>query len=167
MHPYEIGGIYNKKGQALLIKDGNNPAITGDKRHFVTFTRDEQKLMAGNIMTHNHPGGSAFSDADIHFLWLHRGAEIRALAPDRTYRMINKYKYSQASDTAHYMDWTKFKASITRYMNRAIADTSRKYHQGVYANQDEWLTEMTEQAWREWTTKSRWGRNFEFIIEYL
>jgi hypothetical protein len=75
----ETAGVLDYEGNILLDKRGN--------KNSVAFNQAEVDLMKGNMLTHNHPGGSSFSGADIHMLTSNKVNEIRAVATDREYNL--------------------------------------------------------------------------------
>ncbi len=69
--PMETGIIYDSTGKELLKKQGTVSAVR--------FTREEARLLEGNIFSHNHPSNGPLSDADLYGLWKNKAAEIRAV----------------------------------------------------------------------------------------
>ena len=67
---YESAACVDKDGNVLLFKDGEQSQVA--------FTPKENALMAGNVLTHNHPSSSMFSKEDVDY-WLSNDLqEIRA-----------------------------------------------------------------------------------------
>lgn len=67
---FEVATIIDPNtGEVVLVKPGTS--------NQVEFDALEQKLLKGTILTHNHPGGSSFSGADIIFAHDYELAEIR------------------------------------------------------------------------------------------
>jgi len=79
---YESAGLYSPDGILILMKDGN--------KHSVFFTDGEVAKMKGNILTHNHPSGSPFSDFDIFTFVQAQLREIRAAGKQYTYSFSYK-----------------------------------------------------------------------------
>ena len=71
---HESAYIFDKDGNQLLHKEG-------DDRH-VTFTYDEMKKMEGANLTHNHPGGTSFSEADWTMAIKGKAKTVRAVGVD-------------------------------------------------------------------------------------
>jgi hypothetical protein len=79
--PYEVGHwIDRDTGEITRSKRGK----TGS----VPFTWDDGNLAAGNIFTHNHPGGGSFSMADMECLLGYQMKEIRAVGQKWRYVMM-------------------------------------------------------------------------------
>jgi len=71
----EVGVAYDEFGNVVLEKMGSSNAIS--------FTESELKKLAGNVFTHNHPGGKSFSLEDIQFALANKIKEIRAVSNQR------------------------------------------------------------------------------------
>lgn len=71
--------LYDSSGNKLFMKSG--------KEHSVEFTYEEMSKMAGGVLTHNHPRGATFSEADIYMLYSSGLSEIRVVARDGVYVM--------------------------------------------------------------------------------
>lgn len=69
-------------GQQVLFKDGN--------RNYVPFNGKEVAAMKGGVLTHNHPSGGSFSDADVSAMGSMKLKEIRAVSTDYTYSLSGK-----------------------------------------------------------------------------
>lgn len=76
---YEVGTVFSRKGEVIYRKRGG--------AHSIEFTKDEVKLFPGNIFTHTHPSGNAFSTEDFRFACLVGLTEIRAIGPEWEYIM--------------------------------------------------------------------------------
>lgn len=79
---YEYSGIYAQDGERIFHKSGN--------KNSVMYTRSEIDRMFGKILTHNHPGGWAFSQEDLDFQEQARLFEIRAVTDTYTYSIKNE-----------------------------------------------------------------------------
>lgn len=77
----ESAGVFSRGGGVILTKTGG--------KNRVGFTNDEISRMRGAVLTHNHPGGSAFSKDDLDFLFEAKLFEIRAVGKKYTYVMTN------------------------------------------------------------------------------
>jgi len=78
----------NKKESAYLFdKDGNRIFRKQGGEHSVSFTTEEAAQMKDNILTHNHPLGGAFSDADVKLMLYMDLDEIRAVGKNAKYSM--------------------------------------------------------------------------------
>jgi hypothetical protein len=75
--PRERAVIYDGEGRLLFTQE----APTFDGRR-VIFDDDQLAQLPGSVVSHNHPGGNAFSPADLLFAKDHDLAELRVLAPD-------------------------------------------------------------------------------------
>ena len=67
----ERGVVYNKYGEIVLEKTG--------EEHRLSFTKEEQTMLNGMILSHNHPSNSPPSPADIYNLRAFNLAEVRAV----------------------------------------------------------------------------------------
>lgn len=79
----ESAAVYIK-GQQILFKDGS--------RNYVDFSPKEVAAMKGAVLTHNHPGGGSFSDADVTMINGYGLKEIRAVSTGYTYSLSGKGK---------------------------------------------------------------------------
>lgn len=70
---HETGAFFRKDGAMLLARSGAPDSVT--------FTIGELKSMNGALFTHNHPGGSTFSVADIRNGSFANLSEVRAVSP--------------------------------------------------------------------------------------
>lgn len=85
---YETAGVYDEDGNKRFQKKGN--------KYTVQFTDDEIALMDGAILTHNHPGRSSFSHADVRFLFTTGLREIRVInTPGEIFRMEKIADYGE------------------------------------------------------------------------
>ena len=78
-HKNEYGILYDSKGNRMFKKRGTKDEIT--------YTDDEWVKMPGGVLTHNHPSGATFSDADIFMLYTSGLKELRAIGRDGVYVM--------------------------------------------------------------------------------
>ena len=67
---YESAACVDKDGNVLIFKDGEESQVA--------FTQEECKLMAGNVLTHNHPSSTSFSVEDVDCWLANDMQEIRA-----------------------------------------------------------------------------------------
>jgi SPP1 gp7 family putative phage head morphogenesis protein len=74
--------VFDEKGNEVFSKIGG--------RNSVGFTLDEVKKMKGCILTHNHPSGSSFSEADILLLTKWDLKEVRAVSDKHRYSISLK-----------------------------------------------------------------------------
>ena len=76
----ESSGCVDDNGTIILEKSGD--------ANTVKFTRDEMIKIKGTSITHNHPGGSSFSPADIEFACSTRAKQIRVTSNSgRTFKL--------------------------------------------------------------------------------
>ena len=73
----EFGVIYDKNGKMIYCKIGE---VNG-----IGFEPEELKMVAGNIVVHNHPNFSSFSNEDIAFAFQHNPSEIRVSISNHGY----------------------------------------------------------------------------------
>ena len=107
---YESAILYDAKGNVIFRKDGDSKSVT--------FSKEEIQQMNGCVLTHNHPNGSVFSEADINMLRLSNLSEIRACTSDGTYSLKLKDKWSETLDC--------FETIETEYW-KAMNDVGDKY----------------------------------------
>jgi len=79
---YETVGLFTPDGKLIFKKDGS--------KNTVEFFGEEVGYMKGNILTHNHPSGSPFSDFDIFTFVQAQLREIRAAGKQYTYSFSYK-----------------------------------------------------------------------------
>ena len=79
---YETVGLFTPDGKLIFKKDGS--------KNTVEFFGEEVGYMKGNILTHNHPSGSPFSDFDIFMFVQAQLREIRAAGKQYTYSFSYK-----------------------------------------------------------------------------
>jgi len=79
---YETAGLFTPDGKLIFKKDGS--------KNTVEFFGEEVGYMKGNILTHNHPSGSPFSDFDIFTFVQAQLREIRAAGKQYTYSFSYK-----------------------------------------------------------------------------
>ena len=75
--PIEIGVIVDDAGKAIVRREG-----TASK---IVFSPEDLSKISGNTVTHNHPSGMTFSDADIALALGFGAKSIRAVGEDLTY----------------------------------------------------------------------------------
>jgi hypothetical protein len=124
--PVETAVAWNAEGQEVLTK-------SGDERRII-FTDEEIVLLQGTVLTHNHPGGLAFSDddprsfgnsfsvADIRLACDTALTEMRAVTPKLRFSL----KPSSAGWDSEYWQqvlepiYFKHKLGVTRELLSAI-----------------------------------------------
>lgn len=67
----ETAHVFDSSGELILTKTGDINSVA--------FTSEELRMIEGNILTHNHPSGSSFSEADIKFLLANLPIELRVV----------------------------------------------------------------------------------------
>lgn len=77
---YETAALIDQNGKVIFTESQGSP----DE---VNFTAEQCRKMKGRILTHNHPNGSVFSDADIDLLVSCKLAVIRATSANVTYQL--------------------------------------------------------------------------------
>ncbi len=77
---HETAHVWSRNGKHVL-------EVQGDSRH-VLFTDDQFALLRDAVITHNHPNGASFSDADVQLATLADAAEIRVVGRDGTFVMV-------------------------------------------------------------------------------
>ncbi len=69
----ETGAFFNKNGALQLARSGEPDRVA--------FKVSELRSMNGSLFTHNHPGGSSFSVADVQNALFAKLSELRAVTP--------------------------------------------------------------------------------------
>lgn len=89
----------------------------------VSFTREECEMATGNILTHNHPSGTAFSEADIYFLKSWEPSSLRATSTEFLYEM---------SLTEQGLSTSKadFESALTRSQKKIKKELTAKCNSG-------------------------------------
>lgn len=82
---YESAACVDKDGNVLFFKDGEESQVA--------FNQEECRLMAGNVLTHNHPSSTSFSVEDVDCWLANDMQEIRA-----TNRLGITYSLSRGED---------------------------------------------------------------------
>jgi hypothetical protein len=109
-------------------------------------------VMKGNILTHNHPRGSSFSDSDIKVLSFYEMAEIRAVS--------NKHTYT-AKLTDKFMQYDKFdrkkmiEAKVKEYDDEVKKELSGTIN-GKELTQREADLERWHRIWTKMAERDGW-----------
>lgn len=106
----EMTIVYDKNGKFLFQKSGSEKEVR--------FTRLEALRLKGSVVSHNHPSGGSFSEADIYFLKLSEASEIRVIVQDGVYYMRPPKKW--AAGLAK-------KEDFMHELKRIKASTRKKY----------------------------------------
>jgi NAD+--asparagine ADP-ribosyltransferase len=88
----------NKSESAAVYVNGNQILFKDGKKNYVQFTTAEVQAMKGGVLTHNHPSGTSFSDADVALISKHKLKEIRAVSTQYTYSLSGKGNGTSAAD---------------------------------------------------------------------
>lgn len=108
----QIRGIENnickdETETAYLLDDSGNVIFskTDNKSNCVEFTPEQVLAMEGQVLTHNHPGGTTFSYEDINLLVEHKLKEIRAATKTGTFSLSLKEKNSLSERHKFHLDY--------------------------------------------------------------
>lgn len=85
---FESAGVYDEDGNVIFTKDGESRSVG--------FTYEEMNKIydaTNGTLTHNHPSGRSFSDADIRLLIQNRITEMRAVGEYGAFRMTKNQAY--------------------------------------------------------------------------
>lgn len=108
---FESAGVYDKDGNEIFTKKGAS--------FTVFFSKEERDLMRDAVLTHNHPGMSSFSHADISFLFSTGLTDIRAINSAGDIFSMNK--------AADYGDiFAKFGRNPIQLINTAFQEATLK-----------------------------------------
>lgn len=114
----EYAYVYDQDGKELFNKSDG-------KANQVAFTASETAMMKGAVLTHNHPGGSTFSEADIYTLVETGMKEMRATGANGTF-FLRKVDHS-ISAKLFYDDYTKAINNIYPLTDPIYNKIQRKY----------------------------------------
>lgn len=109
----ESAALVDKDGNVLFFKDGDVSSVG--------FTKEECLMMKDNILTHNHPGSSMFSNEDVD-LWVYWGMQgIRATTREGVTYSLERgdgYTKSKGDDFSlnFRFDYIKAKYSAQKIM---------------------------------------------------
>jgi len=110
---FETAIFVDNDGVEVFRKKGNAKSVS--------FTREECEMVAGNIMTHNHPSGTSFSEEDIRFLKSWGATSLRATSTDYLHEMSLTEQGLSASkkdfDAALTTSQKKTKKELTAKLN--------------------------------------------------
>jgi len=90
-HKSEYAILYDSQGKRIFKKHGG--------QHEVEYDDIEWDAMPGGVLTHNHPSGATFSDADIFMLYTSGLKELRAVGRDGVYVMRRPLEWPSELDT--------------------------------------------------------------------
>lgn len=138
---FESAALFNASGQLLFQKSG--------EASYVEFSEDELRQMRGGILTHNHPGGATFSEADIYMLKESGLAQIRAIGRDGVYildrpdiwpeeldtyeKIVECYAKIEKDLETEMIEWALKDKTVTimdyqiKYQNAIVSELSRRY----------------------------------------
>ncbi|MBO6271036.1 MAG: hypothetical protein J6N19_18050 [Clostridium sp.] len=167
----ENGIKHDKVETAILLDKDGNTIFTESQGSVdsVYFTPDQFRKMQDGILTHNHPSGSTFSDADIDLLVRSGLKEIRATSANRTYRLV-RLKGTFPDRASFQPDFSK-----AYQANKAVCDAKYQkiesnYNSGAisyneYADQCSNLNKELNMMNSKWisTNARRYGYRYEMI----
>ena len=104
----ETAVLIDKDGNVLLDKSNN-------LKDTVIFTVDETRKMLDNTLTHNHPSGTTFSDADVSMALRTALKEIRAVHKDGVYILTRNFGIYESIPTDYLKFADDFKARLNHY----------------------------------------------------
>lgn len=110
--PHEVAWVFTPAGQVLTPV-----GVTEQRRTRIRLSHKVAALMAGNILTHNHPGGGTFSVADVKTAIRRDVLEVRVVGIDatgtaRTYRLRRPKKGAWPSAWEVALRFTKMSEMI-------------------------------------------------------
>lgn len=104
----EHAALINEKGEVLFEKsDGKVDAVH--------FTQEECAMMQDATLTHNHPGGTTFSDPDLVILTKRGLREIRAVHADGVYSLTRNYNIGDAVPSSYLSFAKDYKDAFNSY----------------------------------------------------
>lgn len=140
---------YQKEHAVLYDGDGNRIFQKSGEAHNVSFTKKEVEKMRGGVLTHNHPGGATFSEADIYMLKESGLTQIRAIGRDGVYildrpdiwpeeldtyeKIVECYAKIEKELETEMQEWALKDKTVTiidyqiKYQNAVISELSRRY----------------------------------------
>lgn len=130
--------LYDAKGKRLFHKKGAG--------HSVSFNQDEIIKMEDGVLTHNHPLGATFSEADINMLNKAKLSEIRAIGRDGVYVMKRPQKWSAEIDTLAKLEkvYANIDVSLKDEMEQLFTKNSMSVSDYSIMYQDRIIREMSQ-----------------------
>lgn len=172
--------IRNQNYESLAVVDKNNNVLVfkNGQTNEVAYTIGEQRMMRGNVVTHNHPSGSTFSGADVRSFVDSKCSEIRATtASGKTYslRRNANYDYSDNSYATRHKEY-QFALEFDKADRKATAKAQRtldnkKYYEKIargevsqkQANNE--MMEIITAEMNKFFTNTAPNYGFEYSIE--
>ena len=174
--------IRNQKFESLAVVDKNNNVLVfkNGQKSQVGYTPGEQRMMRGNVVTHNHPSGSTFSGADIRSFVDSKCSEMRATtASGKTYslRRNSNYDYNDNSYATRHRE-NQFIFEFDRADRKAVAKAQRtldnkKYYEKIRRKEvsqkqaNDELMEIITAEMNTFLTNTAPNYGFEYSIESL
>jgi predicted nucleotidyltransferase len=94
----EVGIVYNTSGQEVWRQSGEMATVD-------ISGAQSKGVLEGNILTHNHPRGTSFSDTDIYVMAQNDMSAIRAVTKNHTYeaRLSEDFKQVEPFERARML----------------------------------------------------------------
>ena len=109
----ETAVLIGPNGDILLDKSDGMEAS-------VNFTPKETALMKNGVLTHNHPSGSTFSEADIDLAFTHGVKEIRVVHTNGSYSLTRQYNIGD-DIPFRYEDFAyNYERAVQSYMRSTV-----------------------------------------------
>ncbi len=140
---FETAGVFDKDGNLILEKDGDEDSVF--------FNKNEMELMKSNegaTFTHNHPGGSSLSKADLMLFWNNNLGEMRAVSKGITHIL---YK---TKNRTNYILENGLQRNILSQIYDEAFKKAEKYTDKIWYNRpnnvsDEWVKNLNYTIYHE------------------
>ncbi len=154
IHGYKVehAVLYDASGKRIWHKKG--------KDHAVGFTSKEIKQMAGGVLTHNHPLGATFSEADIYLLKSTGLSQIRAIGRDGVYTLKRPSAWPDGLDSLQKVkeEYQRIEESLKEVMEKEFREKNMTPEEYNIVYQNKIMERLSEkfgldygmEAWEQW-----------------
>lgn len=145
----EVAYVLTPGGELLFSKNGDFNSIE--------FSENELRLIAGNILTHNHPSGSSFSEEDVRFLLANLPIELRVVTAKYRHSLLLPrdpgmvfFRLRSTVDRIYVQVQTEFREALKQRNISRVEANQQFWHQvwvsvseelGLDYYREEWLDE--------------------------
>jgi len=140
---FESAAVYDNNGNQLFFKNGSSNAVV--------FNNEELTQMKGNVLTHNHPSGGAFSGSDVALLVSSGLSEIRAVAGNSD--IVSKFELKERTYSLKNLGTSK-SAKTLKY---EVEEIYRSVQEKSYSQTN------NEKDWRQFNNKESIKRLTEYF----
>lgn len=161
---------HNKTETAVIVKDGKKLIDKSEGRSdAVYFTKDEVKKMKGAVLTHNHPNGSGFSEADLGITVNAGIKEMRAVHSNGAYS-LKEVGNATKSPATFAKDFQANRNKTIKKNDATFYKHQKEYHSGqITVNQFQKIVDglngKIEKAQDKWLMKNSKNYGYEYTKE--